>query len=315
MQIMSLPAIDRGPASLLALPNEALKQGFDEAWAPRVVNVPTGIVLKDAEARDLISLIYEHSGIVLTLEKKSLISSRLNKRLRSLGLRSFRRYLDYLQSSREGDAEIITMIDEITTNKTEFFRERQHFDYLVSSILPGIAMSDWSILSFWCAGCSTGEEPYSLAMVLADYFGTARNFTIFASDLSTEALRTAHRAVYPNGLGTSIPPALRQKYTLTGRGSQAGRFRIVPELRARVTFDRVNLIAADWQIPGSMNIVFCRNVMIYFDQKTRSDVVVRFRRHIKADGYLFVGHSETLGGIDRGLGFVQIKPTIYAVRH
>ncbi len=274
----------------------------------------SAVGLKDSEAHDLIALIYQHSGIVLTHDKKSLISSRLHKRLKALGILSFRKYLDYLSDSPAGSAEMIAMIDEITTNKTEFFRENQHFDFLVSDILPKIAMSDWSVLNFWSAGCSTGEEPYSLAMVLAEYFGTARKFTILATDLSTRALRTAHQAVYPNTLAASIPVNLRRKYTLTGHGSQAGRFRIVPELRERVTFDRINLIAPDWQIPGAMNVVFCRNVMIYFDATTRGGIVTKFRRHLKAGGHLFIGHSETLGGIDRGLGFVQVKPTVYALR-
>jgi chemotaxis protein methyltransferase CheR len=272
------------------------------------------VKLKDSEAHDLIALIYQHSGIVLTHDKKSLISSRLHKRLRALGLISFRQYLDYLRDSPGSDAEMIVMIDEITTNKTEFFRENQHFEFLVSAILPKIAMSDWTVLNFWSAGCSTGEEPYSLAMVLAEYFGTARKFAIHATDLSTQALRIAHQAVYPNALAASIPLNLRRKYILTGHGSQAGRFRIVPELRQRVTFDRVNLVASDWQIPGAMDVVFCRNVMIYFDATTRGGIVTKFRRHLKAGGYLFIGHSETLGGIDRGLGFVQVKPTVYALR-
>ncbi len=305
-----LPAMDGASTAS----NEATWQAGDATRPPRRSVVQTGFILKDSEARELINLIYEYSGIVLTLDKKTLISSRLNKRLRRLGLRSFRQYLEYLQHPRDSADEFTEMIDEITTNKTEFFREHQHFDFLVSSILPDLATSDWSIVNFWCAGCSTGEEPYSLAMVLAEYFGTTRNFTIFASDLSTQALRTAHRAVYPRDLGTSIPVALRQKYTLTGHGSQTGRFRIVPELRNRVTFGHVNLIAPDWQVPTAMNVVFCRNTMIYFDQKTRVGIVAKFRRHLKAGGYLFVGHSETLGGIDRGLGFVQVKPTIYALR-
>jgi chemotaxis protein methyltransferase CheR len=206
------------------------------------------------------------------------------------------------------------MIDEITTNKTEFFREHQHFDFLISDVLPSLVTSEWSTLSFWCAGCSTGEEPYSLAMVLAEYFGTTRNFTIFATDLSTQALWTARRAVYSNDQGVSIPFGLRQKYTLTGHGSQTGKFRIAPELRGRVTFDQVNLIAPDWKIPGTMNIVFCRNTMIYFDQRTRGEIVAKFRRHLKADGYLFIGHSESLGGLERKLGFAQVKPTVYVLR-
>lgn len=273
-----------------------------------------GFILMDSEARELISLIYEYSGIVLTLDKKTLISSRLNKRLRRLGLRSFRQYLEYLRDSRDSAEEFTVMIDQITTNKTEFFREHQHFDFLVSSVLPRLATSDWSIVNFWSAGCSTGEEPYSLAMVLAEYFGTTRNFTIFASDLSTQALRTAYRAVYPKDLGASIPFGLRQKYTLTGHGSQTGRFRIAPELRSRVTFGQVNLIAPDWQVPSAMHVVFCRNTMIYFDQRTRTDIVAKFRRHLKVGGYLFVGHSETLGSIDSGLGFIQVRPTVYALR-
>ncbi len=277
-------------------------------------SLQSGINLKDSEADGLIALIYQHSGIVLTRDKKSLISSRLHKRLKALGLRSFRHYLDYMQHAPDRESEVVAMIDEITTNKTEFFREHQHLDFLVSDILPNIAMSDWSVLNFWSAGCSTGEEPYSLAMVLAEYFGTTRSFNIFATDLSTQALRTAHQAVYPSALAASIPHGLRQKYTLAGRGSQSGRFRIVPELRQRVTFDRVNLISSDWQIPGAMHVVFCRNVMIYFDQQTRTAIVTRLRRHLKTDGYLFIGHSETLGGIDRQLGFVQVKPTVYALR-
>lgn len=302
--------MDRAPAAS----NETRWQSNDAAQPSRRSTVPTGFVLKDSEARELIGLIHEYSGIVLTLDKKTLISSRLSKRLRRLGLRSFRQYLSYLQDTRDSSDEFTTMIDEITTNKTEFFREHQHFDFLVASILPGLATSDWSMVNFWCAGCSTGEEPYSLAMVLAEYFGTTRNFSIFASDLSTQALRAAHRAVYPKDLGASIPFGLRQKYTLTGHGSQTGRIRIAPELRSRVSFGHVNLTAPDWQVPTVMDIVFCRNTMIYFDQKTRYDIVAKFRRHLKPGGYLFVGHSETLGGIDRGLGFVQVKPTVYALR-
>ena len=273
-----------------------------------------GLALTNTEAREFVGLIYDHSGIVLTGDKKSLIASRLQKRLKALGLRSFQDYLRYLRRAPDNDAEIVLMLNEISTNKTEFFRERQHFDFMVSDILPTLVTSDWTILNFWSAGCSTGEEPYSLAMVLAEYFGTTRNFAIFATDLSTQALWAARQAVYSNELGRSIPFAMRQKYTLTGRGSQAGRFRIVPELRERVTFEHVNLTAPDWDIPGAMDVVLCRNVMIYFDLKTRSRIVAQFRRHLKPDGHLFIGHAETLNGIDRGLGFVQVRPTIYALQ-
>lgn len=265
--------------------------------------------MTDSEALDFIELIHRHSGIVLTPEKRSLITSRLQKRLKALGLGSFGEYLDYLQHSHERDAEIVVMIDEITTNKTAFFREGHHFNFLTSNILPTLATSQWSMLNIWSAGCSTGEEPYTLAMVLAEYFGTTRNFTILATDLSTQALQTAKRAIYTSELGGSIPFAMRQKYTMTGRGSQRGRFRIVPELRERVTFQQVNLVDRAWDIPGEINIIFCRNVMIYFDKETIHRIISGFRRVLKSDGYLFIGHSETLGDIDNR--FVQVQPTVY----
>ena len=272
-----------------------------------------GFVITDAETQTLIDLIYRHSGIVLTPGKKSLISSRLHKRVKALGLGSFREYLDHLHHARDREGEIVAMIDEITTNKTSFFRERHHFDFLTASVLPRLATSDWSVLNLWSAGCSTGEEPYTLAMVLAEYFGTTRNFNILATDLSTQALQTARQAVYADELGDPIPPGLRQKYTMNGHGSQAGHFRIVPELRERVTFKHVNLIELDWGAPGEMNVIFCRNVMIYFDKKTRREIISRFKGHVKGDGYLFIGHSETLGDIDHQ--FSQVKPTVYTCRN
>jgi len=268
-----------------------------------------GFTITEGDTRSFIDLIYQHSGIVLTLDKKNLITSRLHKRLKALGFTSFHQYLGYLQSASDRAVEIVAMIDEITTNKTAFFREPHHFEFLTSKVLPDLVTSEWSMLNIWCAGCSTGEEPYTLAMVLAEYFGTTRNFNILASDLSTQALQTAHRAVYPNDLGDPIPFGLRQKYTLTGRGSQAGRFRIVPELRERVTFQHINLIDRALDVPGEINIIFCRNVMIYFDKKTRTCLVSNFARILNGDGYLFIGHSETLGDLDHR--FVQVRPTVY----
>jgi len=270
----------------------------------------SGLAIKDGEMRELIELIYRHSGIVLTPEKKSLVISRLHKRLKALDIGGFDDYLDYLKTSPERDDEIVAMINEITTNKTAFFRENHHFDFLTSQILPSLSLSQWSVLNVWSAGCSTGEEPYSLAMVLANYFGGTRNFRILATDLSTRVLQTAYRAVYPNESAEPIPPALRKKYTMSGIGSQKGYFRIVPELRECVTFQQDNLIRRDWGAIGMMDIIFCRNVMIYFDQETRSKIVSGFSRKLKPGGYLFIGHSETLGGLEHS--FTQVHPTIYS---
>jgi chemotaxis protein methyltransferase CheR len=268
-----------------------------------------GFSMSDGEARELIELIYQQSGIVLTPDKKSLISSRLHKRLKAGGFGSFREYLDHLRYDADRDDEIVAMVNEITTNKTAFFRESHHFDFLTSQVLPSLATSDWSVLNIWSAGCSTGEEPYTLAMVLAEYFGATRNFNILATDLSTDALQTAARAVYSNDLGSPIPLHLRQKYTLRGRGSQAGKFRIVPELRERVTFMQINLMDRLWDVPAGMNVIFCRNVMIYFDKKSRNKIVAGFRGKLKGDGFLFIGHSETLADLD--VNFAQVRPTVY----
>ena len=269
----------------------------------------SGFSMKDGEMRELIDLIYQQSGIVLTPEKKSLITSRLQKRLKALGAENFGDYLDYLKTSPQRDDEIVTMIDEITTNKTAFFRESHHFDYLTTRILPKLAMTQWSVLNVWSAGCSTGEEPYTLAMVLADYFGGTRNFRILATDLSTQALQSAYRAVYPNDLGAPIPFALRKKYTMTGTGSQSGRFRIVPELRDCVSFQQVNLISRDWGIADMMDIIFCRNVMIYFDDATKVELVRKFYEMTEPGGYLFIGHAESISKFETG--YQCIKPAVY----
>ncbi len=265
--------------------------------------------ISDGDMRKFIDLIYQRSGIVLAVDKKSMITSRLYKRVKALELVSFRAYMEYLQSAPARDAEIATMIGEITTNKTAFYRESHHFDYLTGTLLPSFAKSGRPAINVWSAGCSTGEEPYTLAMVMAEFFGTLSRFNIFAGDLSSRTLQVAQQAVYANELGASIPAALRQKYTLTGRGAQHGRFRIVPELVERVNFFNFNLIDRVWNIPKGMDLIFCRNVMIYFDKKTRDAITVRFGQTIRNGGHLFIGHSEALSNSCEG--FAQVRPTIY----
>jgi len=267
----------------------------------------TDLAIADDVCRDLIALIYQHSGIVLVPHKKAMISSRLSKRLRALELGSFRSYLEYLRTSPDREAEIVTMVSAITTNKTAFFRESHHFDYLISTVLPTLA--DHRTINIWSAGCSTGEEPYTLAMVLTEYFGTPERFTILAIDLSTHALQAARLGIYAGQAGQPIPPILRQKYTMEGSGHQQGRFRIVPELRQRIRFGHFNLIDRNWDIPAEMDLIFCRNVMIYFDKKTRRAIVSRFGQKLRAGGHFFIGHSESLSDLQSD--FVQVRPTVY----
>jgi chemotaxis protein methyltransferase CheR len=291
--------------------NVALKRTWEtsEEGAPShsLAARMTSAAIPEDVARELIALIYQHSGIVLLANKEAMIASRLAKRLRALELASFRDYLDYLKVSPSRESEIVTMVSEITTNKTAFFRESHHFDYLTATILP--ALAGHGTLNIWSAGCSTGEEPYTLAMVLTDYFGTPEKFNILAIDLSTHALRAARLGIYADHAGQPIPQNFRQKYTLEGRGPQAGFFRIVPELRERIRFGHFNLVDRDWDIPAEMDLIFCRNVMIYFDKKTRKKIVAHFGQKLRMGGHFFVGHSESLSDLESDL--VQVRPTVY----
>ncbi len=307
------PAWQVGPGSFLdgkVMVSPALRLSINR-YSPGLSQMtpgPLALSISDEDAREFIDIIYKESGIVLSPNKKTMISSRLYRRVTGLGLESFREYLDYLQMSVDRDIEIMAMVDEITTNKTAFFRESHHFDYLVSNVLPTFGNRS---INIWSAGCSTGEEPYTLAMVLAEYYGTPSKFTILAVDLSTRALQAARQGIYALELGKPIPLELRRKYTLSGCGPQAGRFRIVPELRERIRFGRFNLFESRWDIPSEFDIVFCRNVMIYFDRKTRGAVVRRFGENLRPGGYFFIGHSETLNDLDSS--FAQTYPTVYSM--
>jgi chemotaxis protein methyltransferase CheR len=271
--------------------------------------------LSEREALNFIALIHAHSGIKLDLDKKALITSRLLKRLRALGLESLRHYFDYLQTAEGQRDELGPMIDEITTNKTSFFRERHHFDYLEQSYLPDLLRRlrfAWKIdLNIWSAGCSTGEEAYSMAMVLAEFCEKAGGgkFAIVGTDISTRALLRARQAVYPEALLEPVPAVYRDKYMMRGKGKQAGNYRVVPELRDAATFEYMNFVDDHWDVPDKLDIIFCRNVMIYFDRPTRQRIVRRFYDHLTVDGLLFIGHSETLSDIDHR--FAQVMPTVY----
>jgi len=273
------------------------------------------LALSDSEAANFIALIHSHSGIKLDQDKKALITSRLMKRLRALGIESLRHYFEYLHTPEGQRHELGQMIDEITTNKTSFFREEHHFDYIKETYLPELLERQhfaWKIeLNIWSAASSTGEEAYTLAMVLAEFFEKAGggNFTILGTDISTTALLKARQAVYESHLTDPIPPLYRDKYLMRGKGHQTGNYRVVPELRERVTFQYMNFIDAYWEVPQRMDIIFCRNAMIYFDRPTRQQMIRKFYERLAPDGLLFIGHSETLNDLDHR--FVLVKPTIY----
>ena len=273
------------------------------------------LALSDKEAENFISLIHTHSGIKLDQSKKALISSRLLKRLRILGIDSLKNYFDYLQTPEGQNQELGEMIDEITTNKTSFFREKHHFDYLEQTYLPEILgrhSFPWQLeLTIWSAGCSTGEEPFTIAMVMTEFIEKAKggNFSIVGTDISTQALLKAWQAVYDSQLIGPIPLAYQEKYLMRGKGKQQGNYRVIPELREHITFQYLNFIEPYWDIPQHIDIIFCRNVMIYFDRPTRQKIIRKFYEHLVPAGLLFIGHSETLNDLDHS--FVPVMPTVY----
>lgn len=261
-------------------------------------------ILSDKDFQRLSAFIYDECGIHLPPSKKTMVEGRLRKRLRVLDMTSFRQYCDYLFSPEGMKAEHVPMIDMVTTNKTDFFREPEHFDHLVESVLPGlIHMYGLGIrkeLRVWSAACSSGEEPYTLAMVLSNFEERSPGFrfSILATDISTVVLDKAMRGIYDHERVEPVPLSLRKKYLMRNKDRDKGLVRIVPELRAKVKFRRLNLMDEDFGIREPMAIIFCRNVIIYFDKQTQEDLLNRLCRHLIPGGYLFMGHSETLHGLN-----------------
>ncbi len=243
-------------------------------------------------------------GIMMPESKVSLIQSRLARRLRDLGLDSLDDYCEHLFSSEGNMSEHGHFVDAITTNKTDFFRERQHFDHLTATVLPkltgpGMPARDRSI-AVWSAACASGEEPYTLAIVLSEY-ALARptfEFGILATDISAKVLQTAIDGIYAKPLIAPVPPALRRRYFLHGKGGEAPSVRIKPALRQKVSFHQLNFMDADYCVREMFDIIFCRNVLIYFDRPTQQAVIGKLCRNLNPGGYLFISLSESLSGLD-----------------
>lgn len=283
--------------------------------AERVVSIDQGPSMSDKEFRLLSELVYAECGIKLEPGKKIMLAGRLSKRLRALGLSSFREYHDYVTSPEGRVSELGNMIDRVSTNKTDFFRERHHFDILVNETLPSLVGPDGPCrdghLNVWSAACSTGEEPYTLAMVLTE----ARtkwprlNASVMATDINREVLQHAIRAVYSKSVVQPVPAHMRTRYLLKGKGEKDGYYRVVPELRKMVTFRHTNLISGDYPFSCTMDVVFCRNVIIYFDRPTQTELFRRIYAKMSPGAYLFLGHAESLQGIEHK--FEWTAPTIY----
>lgn len=276
-----------------------------------VPGVPPPSALGDADFRRLAGFIESELGIRMPDSKRVMLESRLQKRIRHFGMSGFTEYVDFVFSPRGRESELINMIDAVTTNKTDFFREADHFEYLVESILPAAAARGGT-LSFWSAGCSTGEEPYTLAMVLEEFREANPRFSyrILASDLSTQVLDKAKAAVYEEDKAAPIPMSYKKKYLLRSKDPASGLVRIKPELRARLSFARINFMDERYPIDEAFDVVFCRNVIIYFERAVQELILGRICRHVRPGGWLILGHSETLTGMD--LPLRSVAPTIYS---
>jgi chemotaxis protein methyltransferase CheR len=264
-----------------------------------------------------------HCGIKVTPNKKTMIQVRLQKRVRSLGIGTIAEYCKYLFSHEGMKNELIYMIDAVTTNKTDFFREPVHFSVLIKDVLPELIQNRlWSVhqpLSVWSAGCSTGEEPYTLAMVLSEFTESQKNlrsesqknlrFSVLATDISTGVLEEAKRGIYQIEKTEPVPFEMKVKYLLRSRDRSRKLVRVIPELRRYVKFQRLNLIDENYAVSGRVDIIFLRNVLIYFDRPSHEKILNRLSQYLNYGGYIFIGHAETLTGLDVPL--IQVLPTVY----
>ncbi len=270
--------------------------------------------LSPQQFRRLASFIEGYSGIRMPPAKKVMIEGRLRRRVGKLGLSSLNAYCDRLFDQGDLENEIIHLIDAVTTNKTEFFREPQHFQFLIDQGLPALAKSGSGpghVLKAWSAACSTGAEPYTLAMILSEFGGTHRGYrySILATDICTEVLGKALLGIYPEEMMAPVPVDLRKRYFLRSRDRAKRDVRVVPDLRAHVRFARLNLMEENYGVDDAMDVIFCRNILIYFDKSTQEQVLQRLCRHLRPGGYLIIGHSEATAGFS--LPLRSVAPTVF----
>jgi len=274
------------------------------------INAPVGLDTKDFKR--LSEFIMSQYGIKMPPVKRTMLQCRLQRRIRLLDFKSFSEYVDYLFSSPGQQDELSNMIDAVSTNKTDFFRENIHFDYLYSQgIEEYLAKTGKRKLSVWSAGCSSGEEPYSIAMILNEFSQnkTPIDFKILATDISSGVLENAIIGIYNEEKTSMFSDEFRKKYLLKGKNTYKNKVRIASELRKKVVFQKFNLVSSNFLTLDKFDIIFCRNVMIYFERDTQNQLLQQFARQLNTDGYLFLGHSESITGYT--LPLKQIKPTIF----
>ncbi|MBN2524930.1 MAG: chemotaxis protein CheR [Deltaproteobacteria bacterium] len=276
--------------------------------------IPEEQLLSPALFAHFQKLIYKSCGISLADSKRTMLSVRLSKRLSALQLQTFEEYLEYVGNVSHIDNEFLEFLNVVTTNKTDFYRERHHFEFLTNDIIPELLarkqISKDKPLRIWSAGCSSGEEPYTIAMEVAEILGLDSGaFEVLATDISTRVLNQAIGGVYAEESIAPIPEKLRHKYLMRGKGKYSGRYKVVPEIQTHVRFSRLNFTAANYNITEQMHVIFCRNVLIYFDVKTKAYILNKICDQLVSHGHLFIGHSETL--VPQEYRLERVLPTVY----
>jgi len=275
----------------------------------------------DREYRQIAEIVQSECGMTSPEAKRVMLETRLRRRARTLGLESLSSYCELLENPAGRAQELAYLIDAVTTHKTDFFREPSHFEYLSSEAVPQLVANHGAglrrPLTLWSSACSTGEEPYTLAMVLSDYavanMEGGFRFRIEATDISPVVLEKARLGVYTDEVAAPVSHTHRKRYLLRGGKQQRGMVRVSPELRANVKFRQLNLMEMNYNFPELFDVVFCRNVMIYFDRATQFAILSRICGTLRAGGYLFMGHAESLGGLN--LPLTQVEATVYRRMH
>lgn len=267
----------------------------------------------DRQFQAIAELVQGQVGIQLPPSKRTMVEGRLRKRVRALGLEDLEAYGREVLERGRLDDELAHLIDCVTTNKTDFFRESPHFDFLARKAVPQLlAKAERRTIKVWSAACSTGAEAYTVAMVLEEMqrSGPKFGYSILGTDISTEVIEAAHNAIYPDVMLEAIPADLRQRYLMQSRDPDQQVARVVPELRRRVQFHSLNLMDASYPFDRDVDVIFCRNVLIYFNKPTQAAVVARLASHLRPGGFLILGHSESAAGAGAP-GVSQILPTIF----
>ena len=267
---------------------------------------------QDGDFNRVKKIVYDYAGIDLNKSKKNLVYNRLSKRIRFLNMQTFAEYLNYVEA--QGESEFVHLINAITTNLTFFFRENHHFEYLANTVIPGLVKANQSKkkIRVWSAGCSTGEEPYSIAIILKETVPAGWDAKVIATDLDSNVVDTGQRGVYQIDRLKGVTEERKKRWFLKGTGSQEGLVKVKTELQDVIEFGQLNLMS-EWPLKDAIDVIFCRNVVIYFDKPTQSKLFNRYADRLPENGHLFIGHSESLYKVcDR---FELLGQTIYKKLH